>query len=111
MGINFGAMNVYFAALMAATKFHLDGPETLSLGTEGSGFCQDPTGPWTQICRTPFPRDRAQQSGRFDPAEREIGQYLTITHPTSRASSPVSEDCELAEQSHACGAGDTAASG
>ena len=38
------------------------------------------SGPWTPICRSPSPRDRAQQSGRFSPAERETGQRLTITH-------------------------------
>ena len=30
---------------MAATKVPLDGPETLSLGTEGSGSCQEPKAP------------------------------------------------------------------
>ena len=34
-------------------------------------------GHWTQICQPPFPRDRAQQSGRFDPAENRLFRKQT----------------------------------
>ena len=41
--------NICFAALMAATKFHFDGPKALPLDSPGG------KAPWTQICRTFVP--------------------------------------------------------
>ena len=77
--LEFGAINVDFAALKAATKLRLDGPsftwmdQRLRLWTSPGA-----KGPWTQICRTSFPRDRAQQAMRFDPAENHKGSKTGI---------------------------------
>ena len=111
--IIFEALNVYFAALKAATKgspwmgpsFTWMDQRLCLWNPPGPSRALDPDLPKF------VPARRSSAGDAFRPRGEEIGQRLTVTHPIFRASIGRTEDCESREQSHAFGAGDTAASG
>ena len=106
-------LNVYFAALKAATKgspwmgpsFTWMDQRLCLWNPPGPSRALDPDLPKF------VPARRSSAGDAFRPRGEEIGQRLTVTHPIFRASIGRTEDCEPREQSHAFGAGDTAASG
>ena len=80
----FGALNDCFAALMAATKFHFDGPSFTWMD-------QDPRGPWTRSPTRPHHPSLTHETGRGRPVfERSL-----VARSVSESKTTKIDSCSL----------------